>query len=102
MTSIRDFFIGRGTNGTIAGQSFKTYLEEINEEDLASEIISIFETASNSINSLPDNFSTCISSDNGISMLEVYNDIQLAVVKLKTEMASKINVSIEYTDADGD
>ena len=35
-------------------------------------------------------------------MLEVYNDIQLAVVKLKTEMASKINVSIEYTDADGD
>ena len=102
MTAIKGFFIGKEFEGSLEGPSFKTYLEEINEDDLSSEIISIFETASNSINSLPDNFSTYIVSDNGISMLEVYNDIQLAVVKLKTEMASKINVSIEYTDADGD
>ena len=53
------------------------------------------------VNSLNDNFSTQILTEN-IKMLEAFDVIQQGVVRLKTNMLSILGISVDYYDADGD
>ena len=50
---------------------------------------------------LNDDFSEQVSQDN-LTMLSAYDVIQANVVLLKVDMLQKLNISVDYADADGD
>ena len=41
-------------------------------------------------------------NENNIEMLKTYDVIQAGVVMLKVDMLQKLNISVDYVDADGD
>ena len=53
------------------------------------------------ISSLNNNFKSQIQEDNN-QMLSTYDAIQKTVVMLKVDMLQKLNISVDYADADGD
>ena len=50
---------------------------------------------------LNNDFSEQVSQDN-LTMLSAYDVIQANVVLLKVDMLQKLNISVDYADADGD
>ena len=68
---------------------------------LQDDITSSFDNSIEKVNSLNDNFSTQILTEN-IKMLEAFDVIQQGVVRLKTNMLSILGISVDYYDADGD
>ncbi len=96
------FFIGQGFNNNQNGESLKTYIEYLPGEDfLEYIIIENFENAESHINGLSNSFINQIETDN-LQMLYTYDAIQENVVKLKTDMLSRLNIAVDYIDADGD
>ena len=57
--------------------------------------------AKESIESLNNSFSEQITADN-TQMTQAYDELQRAVVLLKIDMASALNVDIVFFDNDGD
>ena len=53
-----------------------------------------------SIGSLKENFVDQVN-ENNIEMLKTYDVIQAGVVMLKVDMLQKLNISVDYVDADG-
>tara|TARA_B110000444_G_scaffold29365_1_gene24477 strand:- start:2092 stop:3183 length:1092 start_codon:yes stop_codon:yes gene_type:complete len=101
MESVQKFFIGTSFDNASSGGSLYDYLAHLDSKFLADAIVASFENAELSITTLNDSFATQVEDDN-IQMLEVYDDIQAAVVKLKTEMLYALNISVDYVDSDGD
>ena len=50
---------------------------------------------------LKENFVDQVN-ENNIEMLKTYDVIQAGVVMLKVDMLQKLNISVDYVDADGD
>ena len=50
---------------------------------------------------LNNDFSFQVNQDN-LTMLKTYDVIQKNVVLLKVDMLQKLNISVDYADADGD
>ena len=50
---------------------------------------------------LKENFVDQVN-ENNIEMLRTYDVIQAGVVMLKVDMLQKLNISVDYVDADGD
>ena len=101
MESVQKFFIGTAFNNTYSGASLHDYLTHLESEVLADEIIVALENAEASINTLNESFATQVENENA-QMLEVYDDIQAGVVRLKTNMLYTLNISVDYVDSDGD
>jgi len=86
---------------------YLAYLDDTNYSDstmfigLEDDIVSSFENSMQKLLLLNDNFVIQIQADN-IKMLEAYDAIQQAVVRLKTNMLSILGISVDYYDADGD
>jgi len=89
------------TDSSVNGESFASYLDELNRTDLKEQINNQFEEAKQKIEALDDNFVNQISEDNS-KMTEAYDALQMAVVLIKVDMASALNVIIDFQDADGD
>lgn len=98
----QDFFNGKKFNGTTTGPSLKSYLDFVKKNQQLSDLINtqftkIFATN----NLLNDSFSTQIANDNS-KMLTAYDVLQQNVIYTKLDMMQALNISIGYTDSDGD
>ena len=103
--AVYQFFNGIAYNdASTTGLSLKSYLDYIEadvDDKLSTRINAKFQTAENKINDLNPNFKQQIQEDNN-AMLLTYDAIQSNVVLLKVDMLQKLNVSVDYADADGD
>ncbi len=94
-----ELFLGQNSNGT-EGASYKAYLDYL-ETDIGSSVQSKLILAKDAIEALNENFLTQID-ENNTAMLLAFDALQTIVVNLKTDMLSNFNISVDYTDADGD
>ena len=95
----KELFIGESSDGQ-TGPSYKTYLDYLDTE-IGSSVQTKLTSAKEAFNNLEDNFIDQINNDNTL-MLLAFDALQTIVVNLKTDMLSNFNVSVDYTDADGD
>ena len=104
-TAIENFFNGVAYNDpNTTGLSIKNYLDFIEtdvSDKLSARINNQIQTAKNKIKELNTNFKQQIE-ENNTEMLLTYDAIQTAVVLFKVDMLQKLNISIDYADADGD
>ncbi|WP_034057626.1 imelysin family protein [Lacinutrix jangbogonensis] len=101
LDAVQDVFNGKAYNSNIEGESYKTYLMGLNRNDLVEVINTRFDSARLKVQALNSNLKNQVETDNS-KMTDAYDAIQLAVVSLKSDMLSALNVSVEYIDADGD
>jgi uncharacterized iron-regulated protein len=103
--AVYQFFNGIAYNdASTTGLSLKNYLDYIEadvDDKLSARINAKFQAAENKINDLNTNFKQQIQEDNN-AMLLTYDAIQSNVVLIKVDMLQKLNVSVDYADADGD
>lgn len=104
-TAIQQFFNGIAfTDNSVTGLSLKAYLDFIESDisdKLSGRINAQLQAAKDKINELNINFKTQINQNN-TEMLLTYDAIQASVVLLKVDMLQKLNISVDYADADGD
>lgn len=103
--AIDNFFNGRHSNdiessGLSIGE-YLNYIESDQDEKLAVKINEQLEKIKVKLGELNNDFSEQVSQDNN-SMLITYDVIQANVYLLKVDMLQKLNISIDYVDADGD
>jgi hypothetical protein len=88
----------------LSGLSINEYLNFIEadqDEKLANRINEQLEKIKAKLGELNNDFSVQVNQDN-LTMLTTYDVIQKNVVLLKVDMLQKLNISIDYADADGD
>ena len=86
------------------GQALKIILDFVESgsaERLSERINEKLQGGRTKINELNTSFIKQIE-DNNTSMLLTYDAIQSAVILFKVDMLQKLNVSVDYADADGD
>ena len=100
-----NFFVGKHFGSSATGASVEDYLRYLSEinntEDLSVSIVNQFEAARNIAQQLNDNFFEQVETDNS-KMLQTYDELQKNVILMKVDMFQKMNVRIDYVDADGD
>ncbi|MBO6880777.1 imelysin family protein [Winogradskyella sp.] len=102
LETIEKVFNGQAIVGSGASsQSFASYLDYLENSQLKDDINAQFLAARQQIQSLNNSFSQQVMEDN-TQMTQAYDLLQGAVVLLKVDMASAFNVSIDFTDSDGD
>lgn len=102
LETIEKVFNGQAIVGSGASsQSFASYLDYLENSQLKDDINAQFLAARQQIQSLNISFSQQVMEDN-TQMTQAYDLLQGAVVLLKVDMASAFNVSIDFTDSDGD
>ncbi|MFS4482624.1 imelysin family protein [Hyunsoonleella sp. 2307UL5-6] len=103
LTAVQDFFNGKTYNESSTGESFKTYLEALGRNDLATTITSKFNEAKQKLEVLDDSFYNQVDTDN-TKMTQAYDALQTAVVSLKVDMMGVFQVSLDegFVDSDGD
>ena len=104
--AVDNFFNGRSySDNEDVGLSLKSYLDFIEGDSVSSklsnEIDAQIAASIESIGSLKENFVDQVN-ENNIEMLKTYDVIQAGVVMLKVDMLQKLNISVDYVDADGD
>ena len=77
------------------------FIEADQDEKLANRINEQLEKIKAKLGELNNDFSVQVNQDN-LTMLTTYDVIQKNVVLLKVDMLQKLNISIDYADADGD
>ena len=105
LNAMQNFFNGRYFASSTTGESFKSYLDYLNEikegEDLSALINARFNTARTVAEGLEDNLSSQVRTDNTL-MLQTFDRLQENVILLKVDMLSAFSVVVDYVDADGD
>jgi len=101
LDAVQDMFNGKYYSSSSTGDSFKSYLINLDRNDLATLINSRFNDARQKLQALNSNFAMQIVDDN-TQMTQAYDALQLAVVSLKVDMLQAFNISVDYVDADGD
>ena len=104
--AVDNFFNGRSySDNEDVGLSLKSYLDFVEGDGVSSklsdEIDAQISASIESIGSLKENFVDQVN-ENNIEMLKTYDVIQAGVVMLKVDMLQKLNISVDYVDADGD
>ena len=104
--AVDNFFNGRSySDNEDIGLSLKSYLDFVEGDSVSSklsdEIDAQIAASIESIGSLKENFVDQVN-ENNIEMLKTYDVIQAGVVMLKVDMLQKLNISVDYVDADGD
>ncbi|XMO86897.1 imelysin family protein [Algibacter sp. AS12] len=101
LLATQNTFNGTYYSSSVKGESFSSYLNELDRSDLAALINTRFDNAREKINLLDNNFYSQVTTDN-TKMTEAYDALQLAVVSLKVDMLQAFNINVDYVDADGD
>ncbi len=102
--SIQNNFNGNVTS-TITGVGLDDYLDAVNAQhngvNLSIKINEQLNIAKQKVSSLPANLADAIRT-NPIAVEEAYNEIQKAIIYMKTDMPSALGIMITYQDNDGD
>ena len=77
------------------------FIEADQDEKLSNRINEQLEKIKVQLGELNNDFSFQVNQDN-LTMLKTYDVIQKNVVLLKVDMLQKLNISVDYADADGD
>lgn len=103
--AIKNFFNGSGREDeNLTGLGISDYLDYIeidNESKLSRKINDQLETIELKLAELNPDFSVQVVQDN-LPTLYAYDVIQANVVLLKVDMLQKLNINVDYADADGD
>lgn len=103
--AVQDFFVGQSFYGNERGSSLEDYLEYISTQNettnFANSIKSQWDLTAIKVVDLSPNFNEQVINDNN-KMLEVYDELQKAVILLKVDMMQALNIQVDYVDADGD
>jgi predicted lipoprotein len=103
--AIDNFFNGRYYNDNdSSGLSINAYLnfiENDQDEKLAEKINEQLDKIFAQLDQLDNDLSMQVV-ENNLSMLSTYDVIQANVVLLKVDMLQKLNINVDYADADGD
>lgn len=103
--AVQDFFNGKSYAGTSTGPSLAAYLTDLdavkNGVPLAEAINEQFNQTRTQVALLADDFTQQIATDNTV-MLATYDQLQVNVINLKVDMLQKLNINVDYVDADGD
>lgn len=99
-------FQGAGINNNQSDASLETYLDELGAEylqdqTLSDAILAQFAIAKNKLELVPSPLSEAVISNESL-VQEAYNEIQKAIVLIKTDMTSAMGIQITYQDSDGD
>jgi len=98
----KDVFEGKYKGNASANRSsFQQYLQALDRDDISSAIINQLAVAKTQLNALNGNFFEQINQDNK-KMTQTYDELQKAVVLLKTDMLQAFSVNLDYEDGDGD
>jgi predicted lipoprotein len=102
--SIQNNFNGNVTS-TITGVGLDDYLDAVNAQhngvNLSIKINEQLNIAKQKVSALPANLSDAIRT-NPTAVEEAYNEIQKAIIYMKTDMPSALGIMITYQDNDGD
>ena len=102
LESIYNVFEGRKyNNNTVIGESMYTYLNFLQEGELADDILIKLENINTSINNLDNDFAVQIETNND-EILNTFTLIQSVVAKFKIDMTMAMGVGIDYISGDGD
>ncbi|PKD44471.1 imelysin family protein [Rhodohalobacter barkolensis] len=105
LDAAQNFFNGTHFGSEQKGESLSSYLEFLETtkdgESLETLINIQFETARQEAQSLNNNLSEQVETDNN-QMLVTYDELQKNVVFMKVDMLQALNISVDYVDADGD
>jgi predicted lipoprotein len=102
LESIYNVFEGRKyNNNTVIGESMYTYLNFLQEGELADDILIKLENINTSINNLDNDFAVQIETNND-EILNTFTLIQSLVAKFKIDMTMAMGVGIDYISGDGD
>ncbi|NMH86261.1 imelysin family protein [Flavivirga algicola] len=101
LNAVQNLFKGKAYSSSATGQSFSSYLIDLERMELVTLINSRFDGARQKLQVLSTDFNSQINTDN-TKMTEAYDALQLAVVSLKVDMLQAFNINVDYVDADGD
>ena len=101
LNACKDFLMGKGINSSAIGASYMSLLEEQGAPDLSTDILNGLNVAEIAINNLDNNFRLQLNEDNN-SMLNTYDALQNVVVLLKVDLLFFLDITVDYTDSDGD
>ena len=76
-------------------------MESDEDTKLSDKINNQLDSIDSKLNSLNPDFTQQIIQDN-LAMLYAFDVIQANVVLLKVDMLQKLNINVDYADADGD
>lgn len=83
------------------GDSLDSYLAYMGREDITKDLNQHWESAIAKIKALDPSLKKQVETDH-IQLLEVYDDLQKAVILLKVDMLQTLSIQVDYVDADGD
>ena len=102
--AVENFFLGISHEGR-NGLGLDDYLDHIrvqnNSTDIKGAILSQWSLAKDKAQNLDSNFKIQVETDNNL-MLQVYDEMQKAVVLLKVDMLQALDIKVDFVDADGD
>ena len=103
--AIRNFFNGKYYEDNeqvgLSVRDYLDYLESDEDTKLSDKINNQLDSIDSKLNSLNPDFTQQIIQDN-LAMLYTFDVIQANVVLLKVDMLQKLNINVDYADADGD
>ena len=105
LENVVNFFNGESFDGTLAGPSYKQYLDyldtNVEGEELSKLINDQFDVILAQAENLNLDFVEQIENDNTV-MLAAFDELQKNVVLLKVDMLQALSISVDYVDTDGD
>ena len=103
--AVIDFFQGVSYDGSARGECLESYITHVatanNLDDVGPDILAQWDSAYEAAEELMPSFKAQVETDN-VKMLEVYDELQKAVVLLKVDMFNILNIQVDFVDADGD
>lgn len=106
MDNIIRVFKGESLNTAQSGTGLENYLDDLgakySEDQLLSEaILNQFDNARTAISAIPEPLKEAVQNNKSL-VQSAYDEIQKAVVLIKTDMTSAMGIQITYQDNDGD
>ncbi|NRB58696.1 MAG: imelysin family protein [Winogradskyella sp.] len=101
LDAVQKFFNGQAIDGSSSSESLADYLVYLDNSTLKDDINTKFNAARQQIQTLNNSFSQQVIDDN-TQMTLAYDALQAAVILLKVDMASALDIQIDFVDNDGD
>jgi predicted lipoprotein len=100
LKGLYNLYLGVSESG-IDADGFHDYLIDLNNESLSQEIDAQFQEVIGSMENVPDPMAETIQTNQSVVDM-AYEEIKKLVVLIKTDMSTEMEVSITYSDGDGD
>lgn len=99
--AMHDFFQGKSYNSETPGLGFESYLNALDGQSISADINSRFAKILETSNALNGSMKEAVTN-NREAVLKLHDQIQANLVPLKVDMLQKFNISVVYSDGDGD